>query len=118
MNADGQTKAPQRRSHDWLDQRSLALERAAAEVLRGKPELINRVKSTLARWIQQREPDVPQCLRNWQQILDHCTLDEILQWMTREDAEATRLRQSSPFCGILTEDQRLSILRQYEALRA
>ena len=94
------------------------MDQAVAEMIRSKPELLNRAKTTLPRWIAQREPNVPAVLLEWREILDRSSLEEILQLLTRADQEACRLRQSSPFCGILPEEARLAILREYESRRA
>jgi hypothetical protein len=41
------------RSHEWTDQRSLALDRAVAEKLRAEPALVDRARQTLGRWLDQ-----------------------------------------------------------------
>ena len=105
------------RSHQWIDQRSLALDRCIAEKLQADPDLLQRAQVTLSRWIEQRQPAIPPVLRQWQEILSRCTREEILAWLTRDDEEARRLRQSSPFCGILSAEERLAILKEYESRR-
>ena len=102
------------KTHEWLDQRSLALDRAISEMIRAKPELLDRAKSTLNRWIKLREPDVPRALLEWQDILNRSSLDEVLIFITQDSEKARRLRQSSPFCGILPQDVRLAIFKEYE----
>ncbi len=104
------------RSHEWIDQRSLALDRAIAQKLIQKPELIERAKETLQRWIRQREPAVPKVMLEWQEILNS-PFKNILKVLTSSEAEPTRLRQSSPFCGILTLEERRAIFQEYESLR-
>ena len=106
------------RSHEWIDQRSLALDRRIAEKLRANPALIQHATTTLRHWVEQREPSIPPVLREWQEILGQHNLDEILARLTEDDAAARRLRQSSPFCGILSPEERLAIFQQYEARRA
>lgn len=105
-------------THEWIDQRSLALERAVAEMIRARPELLNRARITLARWIAQREPEVPFALLEWRNILNNSSLEEILDFITQNNEEARRLRQSSPFCGILPQAVRLAILKEYETRTA
>ena len=105
-------------THEWIDQRSLALDTEIAQMIREQPELLDRAKTTLARWIQAREPNVPAALLEWAIILNNRTLNEILALLTRDDEEARRLRQSSPFCGILSEERRLAIFKEYETLGA
>jgi len=105
------------RSHEWIDQRSLALDRLVAEKVRANPALLERAVSTLARWIEQRQPNVPPVLREWQTVFATLPLEGILQVLTSAEQRAQRLRQSSPFCGILTPQERLAVLREYEARR-
>lgn len=105
-------------THEWIDQRSLALERVVAAMIRTKPELLDRARNTLARWIAQREPEVPFALLEWREILNKSSLEEILDFITQDNEEARRLRQSSPFCGILPHDVRLAILKEYETRTA
>jgi hypothetical protein len=106
-----------RRSHEWIDQRSLALDKAIAEKLRAEPELLQRAKDTLQRWILQRQPAVPKALVEWEEILNTWRFENILALLTSSEEEATRLRQSSPFCGILTQQERLKIFQMYDSLR-
>lgn len=106
------------RTHEWIDQRSLALDKAIAQKLRAQPQLLQRAKATLQRWIQQRQPAVPRAFLEWKEILDTWPFEKILAFLTSAEQEPTRLRQSSPFCGILTEAERIAIFKEYEALRA
>ncbi len=105
-------------SHEWIDQRSLALHTEVAQMIRGKPELLTRAKANLQRWIQNQKPPVSAALREWDVILKNSTLEEVLSLITRDDEDARRLRQSSPFCGILTQERRLAIFQEYEAILA
>jgi hypothetical protein len=106
------------RSHEWIDERSLALDRQVAAKLRADPSLLRRAHTTLDRWLAQRPAAVPPVLCEWQEILCHSPLERILELLTSSDEDACRLRQSSPFCGILSPEERLAILKEYEARRA
>jgi hypothetical protein len=113
-----QPQLPKRsRTHEWIDQRSLALDRAIAQKLRVQPEMLERAKTTLERWIRQREPSVPPVLFEWREILGHWPLERILDLLTSADEQPRRLRQSSPFCGILSPEERLAIFKEYESRR-
>jgi hypothetical protein len=105
------------RTHEWIDQRSLALDRAIVEKLRAQPALLERARATLSRWLEQRQPTVPSVLHEWHEILANWPLDRILELLTRGDETARRLRQSSPFCGILSPEERWAILKAYESRR-
>jgi hypothetical protein len=105
------------RTHAWIDQRSLALDRAIAQTLRAQPQMLERVKATLGRWIEQRQASVPPVLIEWREILDDWSLEKILDLLTSADERPRRLRQSSPFCGILSPEERLAIFKEYESIR-
>jgi hypothetical protein len=105
------------RTHEWIDQRSLALDRAIAQKLRAQPGLFHRAKTTLERWIQQRQPSVPSVLLEWREILDCWPLEKVLELLISTDERPRRLRQSSPFCGILSPTERLTVFKEYESRR-
>jgi hypothetical protein len=106
------------RSHEWIDQRSLALDRAVAEKIRAEPVLVDRARRTLAHWLEQRQPSVAAALLEWDEILAHWPLPRILDLLVSAEENPRRLRQSSPFCGILSPEERLAILKDYESRRA
>ena len=122
MKPDSTTKYLVRRrqgvTHEFLDQRSLAMHREIAGMIRHEPELLGRAKETLSRWIRQAQPHPPGAFLEWQLIMNANSLEEILAIIERDDEEAKRLRQSSPFCGILADERRLEILEAYEAARS
>jgi len=101
-------------SHEWIDQRSLAMETEIAQLIREKPELLDIAKTNLQRWIQKEKPAVSAALLEWDSILNDSTLEEVLNFLIRDDEDARRLRQSSPFCGILPEERRLAIFQEFE----
>lgn len=102
------------RSHEWIDQRSLALSTEIAQMIQENPELLSRAKENLARWIKDQGVPVSRALLEWQTILNTSTFDDVLALLTRWDEEARRLRQSSPFCGILSEERRMQIFEEFE----
>ena len=106
------------RSHEWIDARSLALDQAIADKLRADPSLLRRARTTLDHWLAQRPSAVPPVLREWQEILTRWPLERILELLGSSDEHTRRLRQSSPFCGILSPEERLAIFKEYESRRA
>jgi hypothetical protein len=106
------------RSHEWIDERSLALDLAIAEKLRAEPGLLDRARTTLDRWLEQRQPAVPSALLEWREVLSRWPFARILDLLASSDENTRRLRQSSPFCGILSPEERLAILKDYESRRA
>ena len=106
------------RSHAWLDRRSLALDQAIARKLRAQPELLQCARNILQRWVRQRYLAVPAPLREWGEILNGWPFEKILALLMSPEKEPARLRQSSPFCGILTREEKTEIFQKYESLRA
>jgi hypothetical protein len=93
--------------HRRLDERSLALHRLIAEKVLADPALLDKARDNLRRW-QQTEGSPKLALAEWEQILSGPT-DQIVQFLTEESERATRLRQSSPFAGVLTDAERKAI---------
>lgn len=106
------------RSHEWIDRRSLAFDQRIADKLAANPELLQQAIRTVGRWVDAREPNPPAAMLEWRHILLSQSLAEILTLLRSDAEDARRLRQSSPFCGILDPEERLAILREYEAKRA
>jgi hypothetical protein len=99
-----------RSDHERLEDRSLALHKELAERLRENPQLIETAKGNLERWAK-RDGDLP-AWREWRGILDG-SLSQILTMLLSDDERGRRLRQSSPFCGILTPRQRWGIYESF-----
>jgi hypothetical protein len=90
-------------NHSEIDQVSLELARRVAEHLRLHPELIDFARANLVRWSQQNDsaPSLLRCYAEWQQILSR-PVEEICTLLCSESENAQRLRQNSPFAGVLT----------------
>lgn len=90
-------------SHELQDAISLELARRTAARLRASPALLEVARANLGRWSRQNatSPSLLRCYAEWRGILGR-TLDEICEVMCAETAEGQRLRQNSPFAGILS----------------
>jgi hypothetical protein len=104
------------RTHDWIDARSLALARATAEKLRRDPARFVVVIENLQRWRQQMQP-WPAALQEWADILTQGQSAAIAA-LTEDSERGRRLRQSNPFAGVLTPQERNTIFTEYEARAA
>lgn len=104
------------RDHAWVDQRNRVLSTAVAEHLRHRPALVAsalaRVRARLAagpgpaRW----------ALEQWASLLSAALAGEagraaLFAVLTEEGEHAARLRQSTPFAGVVPEAERAAILR-------
>ena len=96
--------------HDQIDKRSLALTRRIVALIDADPQRkgLDKARATCARWY--RDNPVP-AVAEWIGILqgDWATVRAVL---LDESEEGQRLRQSSPFCGILSPKERWAIYRR------
>jgi hypothetical protein len=99
--------------HELIDQRSMAFGKAIADRLRSQPELVLDAKRTLQRWIKTCSPRSASTLAEWQSILDG-PVSGVTDVLTSRDERAVRLRQSNPFAGILSQQERTAIIRRFE----
>lgn len=76
-------------------------------------ELLEKAKANVERWWDKSPDPKPRYLREWRRILER-PWPEIAELMTSMSEEATRLRSSSPFAGILTAEEREQV---YAAFR-
>jgi hypothetical protein len=99
------------RSHAWIDRRSLALHEAVASKLDERPELVEHARTNLARWLANGPSAA---LEEWRDLLERATLGELTALLRSPDESATRLRQSNPFAGVLSPEERQAILDRHE----
>ena len=90
-------------SHELIDELSLELGRCTAARLRHQPELLQLAHENLARWshLNASAPALLRCYAEWREILDD-PLEEICRLLSSESEDARRLRQNSPFAGVLS----------------
>lgn len=103
------------RSHEWIDQRSLALHEAVAARLEADPTLLDIARHNLQRWLATSSHSA---WLEWRQVIDATPLEELLVLLRSTDERAARLRQSSPFAGLLTPVARQAILDRHGPPRA
>lgn len=103
------------RNHEWIDRRSLALHDAVAAKLEAHPELLDVARANVQRWLGA---DPAAAVHEWARLLDVTPLPALIELLRSSDERATRLRQSSPFAGVLTPQERQVILNDYESRRA
>jgi len=100
--------------HRLLEARSLALHCKIAQKINMDPGLLEIPLRNLRRWSQKTPPEqTPQYIKEWQQILTQPWPD-IAAFIVSCTDKAFRLRQSSPFAGVLSHQERKHI---YEAFR-
>ena len=107
-------------SHQINDRIGLELGRRVAERLEAKPELIELAHANLENWSRRNVggASLLRCYEEWRAILRQ-PLGEICQLLRSDTDEARRLRQNSPFAGLLSPREVWEIkrvLRQYEPI--
>lgn len=90
-------------NHELQDAISLELARRVAERLRASPEPLSVARENLNRWSRQNadSPSLLRCYAEWQAILT-LPLEKIGEFLCASTEEGQRLRQNSPFAGVLT----------------
>ena len=103
------------RSHEWIDRRSRALHDAVAARIEASPQLLDVARANLTRWLRTNPAPA---LLEWQHVLAVTPLPELLELLRSDGERAARLRQSSPFAGVLTLQERQSVLDRHDPRRA
>jgi hypothetical protein len=108
--------------HELNDEISLEIGRRVAARLRAQPVLLQIARDNLTRWLHQNAdaPALVRCYREWQAILDH-PLTDVCHLLETDSEENRRLRQNSPFAGVLPPAEVWSIktaIRQRHAKTA
>ncbi|MHB2019639.1 MAG: hypothetical protein ACYCW6_22070 [Candidatus Xenobia bacterium] len=99
------------RTHQDIDRRSLALAAAVVSRIDADPDRagLRKARQTCERWLARRAS--PAALE-WMSILQR-PWKEIRSILLDPGSEGQRLRQSDPFCGILTPEERWRIYREF-----
>lgn len=112
--AKSATLSPGLLKHRVIEARSLAMHCLIAQKIAGDPGLLKAARRNLAAWSARYGDSPPRALAEWRTILKR-PWPEIAALITDPGESAARLRQSSPFAGVLTAFERR---RVYEAFRA
>lgn len=97
------------KTHQAIDRRSLEMARRIVEKIDADPhrEGLEHARRVCARWVERG--NIP--AREWMAILER-PWPEIRRILLEDSDESQRLRQSDPFCGILTPTERWEIYRE------
>lgn len=101
-------------SHRLLEARSLAMHAVIAKKIEGDSKLLDIPRNNLKRWSARWGKEAPVWYDTWCAIMER-PWPEIAAIITEPSEESARLRQSSPFAGVLSAEERKRI---YEAFRA
>ena len=100
--------------NNFVDLFNLMLHRAVAEKLRQNSQNVLQIaRNNLNRWLKNSNF----ALLEWKDILETKTPEEIIRIITEDTDEGQRLRSSSPFAGVLTEEERERIWSECAEIR-
>jgi len=107
-------KQPNYSSHRLLEARSLAMHAVIARKIEHDPTLLAIAHRNIERWSVRWKDGPPAWLKEWQEVLKQ-PWQHIAALITEPSEHGARARQSSPFAGVLTKQERWRI---YETFRA
>ena len=89
--------------HEIQDRASLEMARQIAAGLPAHPEWLELARENLDRWTRQNSaaPALVRCDDEWRELLK-LPVKDICAILTAETDEGQRLRQNSPFAGVLS----------------
>jgi hypothetical protein len=99
-----------RNAHDRNERFSLLLHREVAQAIERDAGVLARGRRNILRW-QAVHGNSVQAWDEWLTLLDAGT-DAVLKAILDVGEEATRLRQSSPFAGIIPNRRRWDLLKE------
>jgi hypothetical protein len=93
-------------THKSIDAISLEMGRRIASRLLEQPELLRVAHENLDRWsrLNAEAASLLRCYAEWPEILSR-PLDEVCNLLSSNTEESQRLRQNSPFAGILSASE-------------
>lgn len=100
--------------HKAIDLRNLKFGHMIVEKLRTQPNLLDLANGNLERWIQQNPENPHPAYLEWKYILEEQNIREIIALLTQDSENARRLRQSNPFAGSLTPQERWGVIQSHD----
>jgi hypothetical protein len=98
------------------DRRSRLIHSYIADMIRTKPDLFHIAKARIEKLIAKNSPQNPQdAVYEWHNILDHWSLDDVLNFIVSDTEKADQLRQSTPFVGYIDNEERWKLHKAFWA---
>ena len=100
------------KTHQDIDRRSLALARRLVSIIEAQAdqEGLQKVRQVCARWLREQDTGP---VREWHHLLQQ-PWPVIRARYTDPGEDGCRLRQNSPFCGLLTPRERWAFFRNWK----
>jgi len=99
-------------SHEDMDRRALALATVISERIAKNPELVRRAAHYVRQRLESASAQEAHDLREWLEVLEHRSVNQIRNLLLDPDERGIRLRQSLPFLHVLTESERSVALKR------
>lgn len=100
--------------HRRREIQSLEMHRRIAALMESEPErVIGKARENLFAWRLRREDDAAG--DEWLALLDRLSPGELAAFLVSETEDALRMRQSSPFAGVLSPREVWAIKHGHEA---
>ncbi len=93
------------------DYRSLELHRLVAKKIADEPFLLQKALDNINRWQKQNKYPQPY-LSEWILYINK-GLPSLLSFLVSKTDEAQRLSSSSPFVGLITQEERAEVFRRF-----
>ncbi len=106
-----------RHVHAHIDRINAAEDRLIARKLSRNPAVLKKAHQNLRRWMARDGKSPRTVFCEWERILNRLNAREIARFLRSDTPMARRLRQSSPFVGVLTDAER-KLVRLHEKTRA
>lgn len=106
-------------SQQEIDELVLEYHRLIAARMIANPEaVIERARGNLKRWLAnyERGSSDSRCLEEWEDLIETRSVDDLIAIITQESDEGQRLRSSTPFVGILSEQERKELRERQRAI--
>jgi hypothetical protein len=102
--------------HRISEIRSLALHALIARKLVRDPAVVATAVANLDRWSAQRGEERPRWVDEWRDILRR-PASEVAAFLVSTSPDAFRLRQSTPFAGVLSPEERTAVFTAFRERR-
>ena len=92
---------------------------AIAEKLRSDPKLLEKVHDRLRRLLSDNRVSIStrDAYREWLEVIEQHSFEEVPALLVDPSEEGTRLRQATPFAGILSRAEREAIARKKASIQ-
>jgi hypothetical protein len=105
-----QRRSSRVRAHADLDERGLAIAREIANRLRHDPSLVFRALDFVEHRLSNASPQERHDLEEWRRFLRTASPMRLRRFLVDRGERATRLRQTLPFLGVLSAEERETLL--------